>query len=100
MTPKPSHLKINQDFQRPEFTAAQVRKLRDGDRRFYRRQVIWLVLYQVAVLGPCRYAMDIILNNPRFQWLSFVKPYIVFGMIIAVFLIWSIGLTVAFRRRT
>ncbi len=81
------------------YTSNEVKALRDKDRRRYRANVIWLVLYQVIVLGPIRVAFDTATNNPRFGDLSAVKVYIVPAMIALVLLMWILGLTNAFRRK-
>ena len=81
------------------FTTNEVRLELDKHRRRYRRAVVWLVVYQVAVLGPIRYALDTLIRNPKFSKMLIIEPYIVPGMVLLVVLIWALGLPNAFRRR-
>ncbi len=80
-----------------------VRDLRDHDRRIYRFWVITLGVAQVVLAGGFRYLADIAMvkaaNNPRFEYLVGMKPYILPTMICLVVLMWTVGIWFTFRRR-
>jgi hypothetical protein len=81
------------------YMPGEVKALRNEDRRFYRRRVIALVLYQFAVIIPVRISIDFVLAQPKFASAHFIKPYVIYGLALTVFLIWVAGLNMAFKRR-
>jgi hypothetical protein len=81
------------------WTNGEVRTKLDDARRSYRRSVLWLVFYQVLVLGPARWAADSLAEHQAYDGFHFIKPFILPGMVIAVLLIWFFGIRVIFRRR-
>lgn len=84
------------------FTKPQIQKikeLRDNDRRHYRKQVIWLLAYTVAVTVPVRIGFDLLVSRPKFQ-AQLLKPYGIFVIVFFVALLWVVGLNAAFSRRT
>jgi hypothetical protein len=80
-------------------TKSDVRLIRDEDRRFYRRRTIFLVLYQFAVIVPVRIAIDLVLDQPKFAAAHFIKPYVIYGLVMVVLLIWIAGIPAVFKRR-
>ena len=94
-----THPRVSEDFQPAEYTKADLKRIRDQDRRFYRRQVIYLVAYQLIVLLPIRYAVDYTLERPMLQDFKLLSVYIPTGMAIAVLLIWIFGILFVFGRR-
>lgn len=81
------------------FTANEVRIELDKQRRRLRANTIWLVVLQIALAGPIRWAADSLLANPRLAGIAFLQPYVLPGMIVLVVMIWVFGLPNAFRRR-
>jgi hypothetical protein len=81
------------------FMPGEVRALRDKDRRRYRGRVVLLVFYQILVVGPIRYAVDLMLGNPKFGDLAFIQPYVLPAMVALVVVIWGLGLLAAFERK-
>ena len=69
----------------------------DADRRRFRRNVIWLVFFQILVAGPVRIAADSLIANPRVG-IEFVQPYVVPAMVVLVVLIWVFGIKTVFAR--
>ncbi len=72
------------------------KRLRDDDRRRYRRGVIWLVVYQIVVAGPVRISLDTLAHHKIFSWIS---PFIIPSIIALVLCIWGIGLLYVFGRK-
>lgn len=83
-------------FTKPQMQ--KIKELRDDDRRFYRRQIIWLLAYTVAIAAPVRIGFDLLVSQPKFH-AQFLMPYGIFIIVTLVVLLWTIGLSVAFRRR-
>ncbi len=77
----------------------EVRHLRDEDRRFYRRRVALLVIYQFMLAIPVRYSLDFLVLESRFRGLDYMKPYIMPTIAVLVLLVWIFGIPQAFRRR-
>ncbi len=84
-------------FTKPQMQ--KIKELRDNDRRFYRKQVIWLLAYTVAITAPFRIGFDLLVSQPKFH-AQFLKPYGIFIIVFLVVLLWVVGLNAAFSRRT
>jgi FtsH-binding integral membrane protein len=84
-------------FTKPQMQ--KIKELRDNDRRFYRKQVIWLLAYTVAIAAPFRIGFDLLVSQPKFH-AQFLQPYGIFIIVSLVVLLWVVGLNAAFSRRT
>lgn len=78
------------------YSEHSVKIVRDLDRRFYRNRVIGLVVFQLAIAGPVRIAMDTLASHQVFAW---IKPGIMPSIIGVVVLIWVFGILHVFGRR-
>lgn len=87
----PSEPQLPSQFVR-KHTDADLRRIRKQDRRMYRRGVVFLVIYQLIVLLPVRYVIDLTLKQPIFKDFSFIQAYVPAGMAVSVLLIWIFGI--------
>lgn len=77
--PDREHLKVGEHFARPEFTAAQVRRIRDGDRRRARKETFVALFCVAALMMTIRLLLDSLIANPKLSFLLVIKPYITFA---------------------
>lgn len=78
------------------FSHEDVRRVRDHDRRIYRRWVIFMVFYQIIVAVPVRLALDVAVRHAGHpEW----QPYIPGVLVLIVGALWAVGIWATFRRR-
>ena len=81
------------EFLTARYTEADLRRIRNEDRRKYRKAIIWLVVYQIVVAGPVRIALDTLALHKIFSGL---QPFIIPIIVVLVICIWGIGLLSVF----
>jgi NhaP-type Na+/H+ or K+/H+ antiporter len=80
----------------PTILLSESRRLRDKDRRTYRRRTILMIAYMMLTGVSVRLGLDAALNY--FTSYAFLKPYAIVPMVILVIFIWIFGILVVFRR--
>lgn len=89
------------------YRPGEVRELRDGDRRCYRRRLIWFMVYLLTIVLPLRLMLDWTLrlkvSDPRFLWVldwqEAIRPFVTPGIAATAIVAWVFGILVIFRRR-
>jgi hypothetical protein len=82
----------------PMVTVAYMRQARDADRRRYRTNVIYLVMYQIIVAMIGRIGVDFLPWNTLLKDVIFLKPFSIVVPLIFVIAVWLVGLHVCFKR--
>ncbi len=89
---------MTQHLSEPRVTLSTMRHFRDADRRRYRKNIIYLLVYQVLVVVAARICVDVLLANILLKDVQFLRPYAIIVPLIFFVMIWLVGLHVAFRR--
>ncbi len=89
---------MNRHVGPPMVTVAEMRKARDADRRRYRKNVIYLVMYQVAVVAMARIGVDLLPWNSLLKDVIFLRQFSIVVPVMFVIVIWLVGLHVCFKR--
>jgi hypothetical protein len=89
---------MNRQVGPPMVTVAYMRRMRDADRRRYRKAVILLVMYQVIVVAMARIGVDLLPWNSLLKDVAFLKSYSIVVPVIFVIVIWLVGLHICFKR--
>ncbi len=83
----------------PFITDEGMRSIRDTDRRFYRRNTLWIFVPLFVTVVPVRIALDTLLARRERAAYTHLKLYVTLGIALTAALIIIIGLKLAFRRR-
>lgn len=82
------------------YRPGELRAIRDDDRRYYRSRTILLIAYVFIIAIGVRFTIDfVVLENPAFKQIHFIKPYVLPGMAGMITLVWACGIWVIFRRK-
>ena len=82
----------------PMIGVRQCRQYRDMDRRKYRAGVILVLVLQVVIVLPVRFAIDTMLNHYMLRDFSYLKPFVPIVLLALVIAIWIFGILFIFRR--
>jgi hypothetical protein len=74
-----------------------VRRVRDADRREYRRRILLLLILQF-IAAPVRVAGDVLLAHPWMKDYQHLKLYAVLLPLAYVIALWTIGIWWVFKR--
>jgi hypothetical protein len=77
--------------------ADPLRRIRDNDRREYRKRIIWLLILQFLA-APVRVAGDVLLAHPWMKDYQHLKLYAVLLPLGYVIALWTIGIWWVFKR--